>query len=43
MKDADRTIVIDDGKIVAFDTHDALMKSNEIYREVYDSQQKGDE
>lgn len=43
VKDADRTIVIDDGKIVAFDTHDALMKSNEIYREVYDSQQKGDE
>jgi ATP-binding cassette subfamily B protein len=41
--DADRIIVLDDGKIVAFDTHDNLMKSCDIYREVYESQQKGDE
>lgn len=41
--DADRIIVLDDGKINAFDTHENLMKNNEIYREVYESQQKGDE
>ncbi|MBQ7782770.1 MAG: ABC transporter ATP-binding protein [Oscillospiraceae bacterium] len=41
--DADRIIVLDDGRIDAFDTHDNLMKNNEIYREVYESQQKGAE
>ncbi|MDD3415177.1 MAG: ABC transporter ATP-binding protein [Lachnospiraceae bacterium] len=43
VQDADRIIVIDDGKINAFDTHENLLKNNEIYREVYESQQKGDE
>jgi len=43
VQDADRIIVIDDGKINAFDTHENLMKNNDIYREVYESQQKGDE
>ncbi len=38
---ADRIIVLDDGRINAFDTHENLMKTNEIYREVYESQQKG--
>lgn len=38
---ADRIIVLDDGRIDAFDTHENLMKTNEIYREVYQSQQKG--
>lgn len=41
--DADRIIVMDDGKINGIGTHDELMKSNEIYREVYNSQQKGSE
>ncbi len=41
--EADKIIVLDVGKIVAFDTHDNLMKSCDIYREVYESQQKGDE
>ena len=41
--DADRIIVIDNGKIMNIGTHDELMKSSEIYREVYESQQKGDE
>ena len=41
VQDADRIIVLDDGKINAFDTHENLMKTNEIYREVYESQQKG--
>ncbi|MBO5319924.1 MAG: ABC transporter ATP-binding protein [Ruminococcus sp.] len=39
--DADRIIVMDGGEINGIGTHEELMKSNEIYREVYDSQQKG--
>lgn len=39
--DADRIIVMDGGKINGIGTHEELMKFNEIYREVYDSQQKG--
>lgn len=42
VQDADRIIVIDDGKINAFDTHENLIQTNEIYREVYESQQKGE-
>lgn len=38
---ADRILVLDDGKIVAFGKHNELMESCEIYRETYDSQQKG--
>ena len=43
VKDADRIIVIDDGKINAIGTHEELLENNEIYREVYNSQQKGEE
>ncbi|MBQ8995572.1 MAG: ABC transporter ATP-binding protein [Oscillospiraceae bacterium] len=39
--DADRVIVLDNGRIDGFDTPDNLMKTNKIYREVYESQQKG--
>ncbi|MBQ4534766.1 MAG: ABC transporter ATP-binding protein, partial [Ruminococcus sp.] len=39
--DADRIIVMDGGEINGIGTHEELMSSNEIYREVYDSQQKG--
>ena len=38
---ADRIIVLDDGKIAGFDSHENLIKTNEIYREVYESQTKG--
>ncbi|MGI6586108.1 MAG: ABC transporter ATP-binding protein [Lutisporaceae bacterium] len=41
VSDADKIIVMDDGKINAIGTHDELLATNSIYREVYDSQQKG--
>ena len=39
--DADMILVLDDGKISGMGTHDQLMASNQIYREVYQSQQEG--
>lgn len=39
--DADKIIVLDEGKVVGLGTHDELYKNNDIYREVYDSQVKG--
>lgn len=39
--DADQIIVLDDGKIAGVGTHDELMETNEIYCDVYNSQQKG--
>lgn len=38
---ADKIIVLDDGKIDAIGTHEELLENNEIYREVYTSQQEG--
>ncbi|MGN1340694.1 MAG: ABC transporter ATP-binding protein [Oscillospiraceae bacterium] len=35
VKDADRIIVMDDGRICGFGTHDELLKDNDIYREIY--------
>ena len=40
VQDADRIIVMDGGRIVDTGTHDELMKSCEIYQEVYESQNK---
>ena len=40
VKNADRIIVIDDGKISAFDTHENLIKTNNIYREIEEAQNK---
>ena len=39
---ADLIVVMDDGKIAACGKHDELLKTCDIYREVYESQQKGD-
>ena len=38
--EADRIIVMDGGRISAIGSHDELMKTSEIYREVYTSQNK---
>ena len=39
--DADRIIVLDDGRLNGFGTHEELLQSNEIYRDVYESQTQG--
>ncbi|MBN7576119.1 MULTISPECIES: ABC transporter ATP-binding protein [Clostridium] len=41
VQDADKIVVLNDGKIDGFGTHEELLKSNEIYSEVYESQMKG--
>ena len=41
VQDADRIIVLEDGRINGFDTHENLLKNNDIYREVYESQTQG--
>ena len=43
VQDADKIIVMESGKVVGFGTHDQLIESNDIYREVYESQVKGGE
>lgn len=43
VQDADKIIVLDEGAISGVGTHEELIKSNEIYREVYESQIKGGE
>ncbi len=41
VKDADSILVLDDGEIKGIGRHDELMENNEIYREIYNTQQKG--
>lgn len=41
VEDADRILVLDDGKINGFDTHEHLLETNEIYRDIYESQTQG--
>lgn len=41
VQQADRIIVMEEGRISGFGTHEELLESNEIYREVYESQTRG--
>ena len=41
VESADRILVLDNGAVNAFDTHENLLKSNPIYQEIYESQVKG--
>lgn len=41
VQDADRILVLDGGRINGLGTHEELLKSNKIYREIYDTQMKG--
>ena len=42
VKNADRIIVIDNGKVSGFDTHENLIENNSIYREIEEAQNKAD-
>ena len=41
IEDADQIIVLDDGKVLGVGTSEELLKTNDIYREVYEAQEKG--
>lgn len=41
VEDADRILVLDNGKISGFDSHENLLKNNHIYQEIYETQTKG--
>ena len=43
IKDCDKIVIMDNGEINGVGTHDELLKNNEIYREVFESQTKGDD
>lgn len=43
IQDADRIIVLDEGKIESIGTHDELLVNSPIYRDVFESQTKGDD
>ena len=41
VEDADRIIVLDEGRVDGFDTHERLLETNEIYRSIYELQTQG--
>lgn len=41
VQDADRILVLEDGRISGFDTHENLLRTNAIYQEIYEAQIKG--
>lgn len=43
VQDADRILVLEDGAVESFGTHEELLKTSKIYRDVYESQTKGDD
>ncbi|HAM31429.1 MAG TPA: ABC transporter, partial [Erysipelotrichaceae bacterium] len=43
IQDADNILVLDNGKVSAIGTHEELLKTNAIYRQTFEAQQKGDD
>lgn len=43
IEDADRILVMDEGDIIGIGTHEELLKSNEMYQEVFETQKRGDD
>lgn len=41
VQNANRILVLDNGQISGFDTHEVLLRENQIYREIYEVQTKG--
>ena len=41
VEDADRILILDDGRVMGFDSHENLLRDNAIYREIYESQIQG--
>ena len=41
VQDADRILVLDNGQVHGFDTHENLLRTNDIYREIYETQTQG--
>ena len=41
IQDADRILVLENGEISGFDTHEKLIESNKVYREIYEVQTQG--
>ena len=41
VQDADKILVMDNGRVNGFDTHKNLLKNNQIYREIYEAQTQG--
>ena len=39
--DADRLIIMDEGRLAGFGTHEQLLADNEIYRDIYETQTNG--
>jgi len=42
VQDADRILVLEHGRVSGFDTHENLLKTNEIYQEIYNTQTNAD-
>ena len=41
IQDADRILVLEDGAVNGFDTHENLLQTNTVYREIYEAQTQG--